>query len=70
MPKADVSNGILFPTSALIQKDKKPLGLGRVFKIGDQPVSAGIQGYYNAINPTGAPNWQLRAELSFLFPEK
>jgi hypothetical protein len=26
--------------------------------------------YYNAINPTGAPNWQLRGELSFLFPER
>ena len=45
-------------------------GFGRIFKIGDQPVSAEIQAYYNAINPTGAPNWQLRAELSFLFPEK
>ncbi|MGC2075579.1 MAG: outer membrane protein [Xanthobacteraceae bacterium] len=45
-------------------------GFGRIFKIGDQPVSANIAAYYNVINPTGAPNWQLRAELSFLFPEK
>jgi hypothetical protein len=45
-------------------------GVGRIFKIGDQPVSAFISAYYNAINPTGVPNWQLRAELSFLFPEK
>jgi hypothetical protein len=45
-------------------------GVGRIFKIGDQPVSASIAAYYNAINPTSAPNWQLRAELSFLFPEK
>jgi opacity protein-like surface antigen len=45
-------------------------GFGRVFKIGDQPVNASIQAYYNAINPTGAPNWQLRAQLSLLFPEK
>jgi opacity protein-like surface antigen len=45
-------------------------GVGRVFKLGDQPVSASIAGYYNAINPSGAPNWQLRAELSLLFPER
>jgi hypothetical protein len=45
-------------------------GFGRVFKIGDQPVNAQIQGFYNGINPTGAPNWQLRAQLSLLFPEK
>lgn len=45
-------------------------GFGRIFRIGDQPVSANIAGYYNAINPAGAPNWQLRAELSLLFPEK
>jgi hypothetical protein len=45
-------------------------GFGRIFKIGDQPVSANIAGYYNVVHPTGTPNWQLRAELSLLFPEK
>jgi opacity protein-like surface antigen len=45
-------------------------GIGRVFKLGDQPVSASIAGYYNAINPSGAPNWQLRTQLSLLFPTK
>jgi opacity protein-like surface antigen len=45
-------------------------GFGRVFKMGEQPVNASIAAYYNAINPTGAPNWQLRAQLSLLFPEK
>ena len=45
-------------------------GFGRIFKIGDQPVRANIAAYYNVINPTGAPNWQLRAELTLLFPEK
>ena len=45
-------------------------GFGRIFKIGEQPVSANIAGYYNAIRPTGTPDWQLRAELSLLFPER
>jgi opacity protein-like surface antigen len=43
-------------------------GFGRIFKIGDQPVSASLSGYYNVINPTGAPRWQLRTVLSLLFP--
>ena len=45
-------------------------GLGRVFKLGDQPMSAYISAYYNAIRPDAAPTWQLRAELSLLFPER
>jgi hypothetical protein len=45
-------------------------GFGRIFRIGDQPVSANIAGYYNVVHPTLAPNWQLRAELSLLFPER
>ena len=45
-------------------------GLGRLFKIGDQPVSASIQGFYNVIGPDGSPTWQLRAFFSLLFPER
>ena len=45
-------------------------GFGRVFKLGDQPVKAQIEGYYNAIRPTGASDWQLRTTLVLLFPEK
>lgn len=45
-------------------------GFGRIFKLGDQPVSANIAAYYNAVRANGAPTWQLRAELSLLFPEK
>jgi hypothetical protein len=45
-------------------------GFGRIFKLGDQPVSANIAAYYNVVRPTGGPTWQLRAELSLLFPER
>ena len=45
-------------------------GFGRVFKIGDQPVNAQMQGFYNVARPTGTADWQLRAELSLLFPEQ
>jgi opacity protein-like surface antigen len=45
-------------------------GFGRVFRVGDQPVNASISGYYNAIRPTGTADWQLRIQVSLLYPEK
>jgi opacity protein-like surface antigen len=45
-------------------------GFGRVFRVGDQPVNAQIQAFYNVERPTGAPDWQLRASVSLLFPAK
>ncbi|HEV2159665.1 outer membrane protein [Bradyrhizobium sp.] len=45
-------------------------GFGRLFKLGDQPVSASIQGFYNVVRPDGAPTWQLRSFFSLLFPER
>jgi opacity protein-like surface antigen len=53
------------------QKWTVPLGggFGRVFKIGDQPVSAQVQGFYNAVRPDNTGAFTLRVELSLLFPE-
>jgi hypothetical protein len=46
-------------------------GIGRIFKIGDQSVNAQISAYYNVVTPEATgPNWQLRAEWTFLFPTK
>jgi hypothetical protein len=45
-------------------------GIGRIFKLGDQPISASITGYYNVERPTGASTWQLRTFISLLFPER
>jgi hypothetical protein len=44
-------------------------GIGRIFKIGHQPINANLTAYYNVLTPddTGA-NWQLRAQWTFLFP--
>jgi hypothetical protein len=38
--------------------------------LGDQPVSANIATDYNVVHPTGTSDWQLRTELSLLFPER
>src|SRR5215467_2656048 len=43
-------------------------GFGRVFKLGDQPVNASINAYYNVERPTGASTWSLRTTLALLFP--
>ncbi|PWS34397.1 neuromedin U [Falsiroseomonas bella] len=47
-----------------------PVGLsaGQVFRIGSQPVNAQIGAYYNVVRPDIGPEWQLRAQLQFLFP--
>lgn len=43
-------------------------GFGRVFAIGNQPVSASLQAYWNAVTPTNGAEWSLRAAMSLLFP--
>jgi hypothetical protein len=45
-------------------------GFGRVFRVGDQPVNAQIQAFYNVEHPTGASDWQLRFDVALLFPVK
>jgi hypothetical protein len=45
-------------------------GIGRVFRIGKQPLNAQVAGYYNVVHPDGAADWQLRLQLSLLFPRR
>jgi opacity protein-like surface antigen len=45
-------------------------GFGRVFKLGDQPIDASIQGFYNVVRPDNGPTWSLRVQMSLLFPDK
>ena len=44
-------------------------GFGRVFKIDKQAINATLQAYYNVVHPNEAADWQLRLEISLLFPE-
>jgi hypothetical protein len=46
-------------------------GMGRTFKIGDRPVMALVQNFYNAIHPRTLPHpqWQLRMQFVLLFPQ-
>lgn len=44
-------------------------GVGRVFRMGLQPVNVSVQLYANPIYPTGASPWSLRTQIAFLFPK-
>jgi len=44
-------------------------GVGKIFRIGKQPMNASVQAYYNVEEPDFGPDWQLRVQLQFLFPK-
>jgi hypothetical protein len=44
------------------------LGLGRVFRIGVQPVNARVQILNNVVRPAYAPTWQLQFQMQLMFP--
>lgn len=44
-------------------------GVGKIFKIGKQPVNGQISAYYNVEKPDFAADWQLRLQLQILFPK-
>ncbi|MDI7864438.1 transporter [Rhizobiaceae bacterium n13] len=46
------------------------LMFAQVTKFGEQPVSLQIGGKYYADAPEGAPEWGIRANITFLFPTK
>jgi hypothetical protein len=44
-------------------------GVGRITKLGFQPVSLTAQFYYSPIRPTEASSWSMRLQIAFLFPK-
>jgi len=45
-------------------------GVGKIFKIGKQPVNGQASAYYNVEKPDFGADWQLRLQLQLLFPKK
>ncbi len=43
-------------------------GVGKVFRLGDQPMNASIQAFYNVETPDLGPEWTLRFQVQLLFP--
>jgi hypothetical protein len=44
-------------------------GVGRITKVGFQPVNITAQFYRNAVYPTGSSSWGMRLQIAFLFPK-
>ena len=44
-------------------------GVGKIFKIGKQPLNAQVQAFYNVEKPDGGAGWTLRLQLQLLFPK-
>ena len=44
-------------------------GLGKVFKLGGQRLSSTLEAYYHVESAAIGPQWQLRMQLSFLYPD-
>jgi hypothetical protein len=44
-------------------------GFGKIFRIGNQPMNAQLQGFYNVEHPRYGPEWVMRFQLQFLFPK-
>ena len=44
-------------------------GIGRIMKLGFQPVNLSAQFYGNAVTPAGGSPWSMRLQIAFLFPK-
>jgi hypothetical protein len=44
-------------------------GIGRIMKLGPQPVNVGLQFYGNAVHPPNGSPWSLRISIAFLYPK-
>jgi len=44
-------------------------GVGKIFHFGKLPVNTQISAYYNVARPDYGANWQIRAQMQFMFPK-
>jgi hypothetical protein len=45
-------------------------GVGRVFRVGYQPINASMAFFGNVTHPAGGSPWGMRLQISFLFPKR
>jgi hypothetical protein len=43
-------------------------GIGKILKIGEQPINIGLQAFDYVQSPNGGPRWALRFQVQLLFP--
>jgi len=53
------------------QKWTVPLGggVGKIFHFGKLPVNTQLSAYYNVVKPDYGADWQIRAQVQFMFPK-
>jgi hypothetical protein len=44
-------------------------GVGKLFRLGTQPINVQLAAYDNVAKPEFGPDWQLRFQIQFLFPK-
>ncbi len=44
-------------------------GVGKLFRVGKQPINVQLAAYGNVAKPDFGPDWQLRFQVQFLFPK-
>ena len=44
-------------------------GVGKLFRVGTQPINVQLAAYGNVAKPEFGPDWQLRFQVQFLFPK-
>ena len=44
-------------------------GVGKIFRIGKQPINMSLQAFENVEKPSNAADWQLRLQIQLLFPK-
>jgi len=44
-------------------------GVGKIFHFGKLPVNTQVAAYYNVVRPDSGANWQIRAQIQFMFPK-
>jgi len=44
-------------------------GVGKIFHFGKLPVNTQLSAYYNVVRPDFGANWQIRAQVQFMFPK-
>jgi hypothetical protein len=45
-------------------------GVGRITRLGPQPVNMAVNFYGNAVHPSGASSWGMRFQIALLYPQK
>jgi len=69
-----ISSSPIFGADLGLETSRKwtaPVGgeIGRVFELNGQAMSASVGAYYNVVRPAFGPQWQMRFNLTLLFPK-